>query len=127
MSRILAVDDVAFNLDVIASIFEDISPRVGVVTADGGQRALDMLRAGERVDVVLLDLQMPVKSGYDVLRELRADPVFARLRVVAMSAGAEEKARAIAAGAADFIVKPFDPGELLRRCLIQLGEARPAV
>jgi CheY-like chemotaxis protein len=117
MMRILAVDDVPFNLDVIAATFEGTTPSVEVVTAEGGAAALDLLRDGGPVDVMILDLQMPAPDGYEVLRRVRADPALATLPVVVLTASAEERDRALSLGATDFVPKPFDVGELRRRCL----------
>lgn len=68
-------------------------------------------------DLVLLDWAMPRMSGIDVCRALRADPVTADIPVILLTAKAQESEveRGFAAGADDYIVKPFSPRELLRR------------
>ena len=114
--RILAVDDVPFNLEIIGTVFEDEVPAVEMVTATDGRGALDLMRR-DPVDVVLLDLQMPGLSGYDVLREMRRDPALMRTPVLVITASAEEKKRALGLGANDFVTKPFDLEELRLRCL----------
>ncbi|MGI9022634.1 MAG: response regulator transcription factor [Acidimicrobiales bacterium] len=68
-------------------------------------------------DLVLLDWTMPKMSGIDVCRALRADPVTADIPVILLTAKAQESEveRGFAAGADDYIVKPFSPREMLRR------------
>jgi two-component system phosphate regulon response regulator PhoB len=72
---------------------------------------------GVRPDLVLLDWTMPRMSGIEVCEALRADPATATLPVILLTAKAQgsELARGLEAGADDYIVKPFSPGELLRR------------
>lgn len=115
--RILAVDDIPFNLEIVASAFEEVRPPVETLTAGDGRRALDLLRDGPPVDVVLLDLEMPGLSGYDVLREMRADVRLAYTPVVVVTSNGEEKKKALGLGATDFVTKPFDVEELRLRCL----------
>jgi CheY-like chemotaxis protein len=73
--------------------------------------------ARERPDLVLLDVMMPGMSGYDVCREIRADPAHAMLPVVLVTAldPAEERAKGLDAGADDFLSKPVSQAELLAR------------
>lgn len=72
---------------------------------------------GVKPDLVLLDWTMPKKSGIDVCRALRDDPATAAIPVILLTAKAQEAEveRGFAAGADDYIVKPFSPREMLRR------------
>lgn len=110
-ATILIVDDVPQNLRLLEAVLE---PRgYTVVAASSGEAALERV-AG--VDLVLLDVVMPGIDGYEVCRRLRADPRTSFLPVVMVTAsGEQEKRRAIAAGADDFVAKPFDHDELLAR------------
>jgi DNA-binding response OmpR family regulator len=78
---------------------------------------------GVRPDLVLLDWAMPEMSGIDVCRALRADPATAAIPVILLTAKAQEAQVELgfAAGADDYIVKPFSPRELLRRVDALLG------
>ncbi|MHA6324935.1 response regulator transcription factor [Roseivivax sp. CAU 1753] len=69
----------------------------------------------ERPDVVILDVMLPGKSGYDVLREIRADPSLAGLPVMMLTARGQGKDRELAeqAGASRFMTKPFSNSEML--------------
>jgi CheY-like chemotaxis protein len=81
-----------------------------VALADNGRQALERLRA-EPFDLLLLDLQMPGLSGYDVLTQLKAEPALRRLPVIVLSASsdADRIAHCIEMGAEDYLPKPFDP------------------
>lgn len=112
-ATVLAVDDQEVNIRLLDAV---LTPRgYRVLSASSGEEALAALK-GSRPDLVLLDIRMPGMDGYEVCRRIRADPDTAFLPVVMITAsGAEEKLRAIEAGADDFVSKPFDQGELLAR------------
>ena len=111
--RILIVDDTPQNSKLLDAI---LSPRgYDVATASSGAAAQARL-AGESFDLVLLDVVMPGLDGYEVCRRLRTDPGTQFLPVIMITAsGDQEKAKAIEAGADDFILKPFNQAELLAR------------
>ena len=76
-----------------------------------------------RPDLVLLDLVLEGRSGFDVLSALRGDPRTAATPVLVISASNDVDAHALAAGADRFLAKPFDP-DLLRRIALEMLEAR---
>lgn len=80
-----------------------------------GESALITARAWQP-DVVLLDIRMPGIDGFEVFAMMKDDPMLAGIPVIYLSANAQESARreAMASGAAAFIAKPFEPGEVLR-------------
>jgi CheY-like chemotaxis protein len=88
--------------------------------APNGREALDLMRTQEP-DVVVLDLMMPIVSGWDVLRERQSDPKLERIPVIIVSANREpELANAIDKGICAFLPKPFDIGALsalVRSCV----------
>ncbi|WP_158300913.1 response regulator [Chromobacterium sp. ATCC 53434] len=107
--RLLVVDDSDINREVAQRIFEGEGARVSL--AGDGKQALVWLAANYRdVDIVLMDVQMPVMDGYQATREIRATPELSHLPVVALTAGAfqTQQDAARAAGMTDYIAKPFD-------------------
>jgi DNA-binding response OmpR family regulator len=111
--RILVVDDVPQNVRLAEAIFTANGYRV--IAASSGAEALDAV-AAELPDLVLLDIQMPGMSGYDVCRRLRDDVATRFLPVVMITSSDDsDRVTAIEAGADDFIQKPFNQQELLAR------------
>jgi CheY-like chemotaxis protein len=90
------------------------------IEAPNGREALDMMRA-QHPDVVVLDLMMPILSGWDVLRERADDPELRPIPVIIISANRDpEVATAVAQGICAFLPKPFDIGALsalVRSCI----------
>ncbi|MDD4891373.1 MAG: diguanylate cyclase [Phycisphaerae bacterium] len=87
-----------------------------VVCADGGKSGL-ALAAKERPDLILLDLDMPDLSGFDVCRALKADEELCMIPVIFLSGsgGPEDKVKGLDLGAVDYVTKPFDAFELRAR------------
>ncbi|MEY4754477.1 MAG: hypothetical protein RJA44_2152, partial [Pseudomonadota bacterium] len=113
--RVLVVDDSRLNLEVIGRVLaiEGAQPTL----RESGEAALDSLRAQpDGFDLVLMDLQMPGLDGCDTTRLIRLEPRWARLPVIALTAGATatEQQRARDAGMDDFLMKPIDPAKLVR-------------
>lgn len=107
--RVLVVDDSEINRDVVNHILCDQGALPSF--ACDGQQALDWLLAHPAdVDIVLMDVQMPVMDGLQATRALRQLPQFQDLPVVALTAGAfqTQRAAALEAGVNHFISKPFD-------------------
>jgi phosphate regulon transcriptional regulator PhoB len=95
-------------------------------TAGDGAEALAQLRAGPP-DLIVLDLMLPGVNGLEVTRRLRAEPAWARLPIIMLTAKADEVDRIVGLemGADDYIVKPFSPKELLARVRAVLRRAQP--
>ena len=114
-ARILLTEDNEINQQIAIELLQGVGASVKV--AGNGSEAVELLSDGPQpppFDVVLMDLQMPVMDGYQATTKLRADPRFARLPIIAMTAHAtlEERQRCLAAGMNDHISKPIDPGNL---------------
>jgi CheY-like chemotaxis protein len=107
--RLLVVDDSEVNLEIALLIFENEGARVA--TAHNGQEALDWLQAHpQQIDLVLMDVQMPVMDGVQATGQIRAIPALAQLPVVALTAGAfkANQEQALAAGMNAYLTKPMD-------------------
>jgi DNA-binding response OmpR family regulator len=112
-ARILVVDDVAPNVRLLEAVLQ--AHGYDVVAATDGNAALSLVISA-KPDLVLLDVMMPQPDGYAVCRRLRAQEETAMLPVIMLTASeGSEKTKAIAAGADDFIPKPFNRDELLTR------------
>lgn len=87
-----------------------------VVEAKNGKRALALAREVEP-DLIVLDVNMPDKDGLEVLRELRAEPRFARTPVIMLTveAGREVIAKALSGRVSDYLIKPLSVAELRKR------------
>ncbi|MRR11048.1 response regulator [bacterium] len=121
MSRVLIADDephirrlVSFTLG--KGGFE-------IIEATDGGEAWDLARS-ELPDIVLLDVMMPVMTGYEVLEKLKADPATRDIPVVMLSAKSQqtEVQAGLAGGACEYICKPFTPKDLVQRVTELLGD-----
>jgi CheY-like chemotaxis protein len=111
--RILVVEDDVRNLFALASVLEPRGATIEI--ARNGREALERLRANPSIDLVLMDIMMPEMDGLEATREIRSDPRFARLPIIALTANAmiDDRERCLAAGANDYIAKPLDVDKLL--------------
>lgn len=112
--NVLVVDDDMRNLYAVAKILEEQG--VNVLKAVDGQKALDQLeKEGDKVDLVLMDIMMPVLDGYETMKAIRKEDRYHSLPILALTAKAmkEDRAKCLEAGANDYMVKPIDPERLL--------------
>ncbi|MES2037383.1 MAG: two-component system response regulator [Pseudomonadota bacterium] len=112
-STVLVVDDTVANLTLITDL---LKPYYRVKAATSGESALKTIEA-DPPDLVLLDIMMPGMSGFDVCKQLKADPRFRDIPVIfltAMGAVADET-RGLEMGATDYITKPINPPIVLAR------------
>ena len=107
-ARILLAEDNEINQQIAVELLEGAGAQVKV--ANNGREAVEKV-AQATYDLVLMDLQMPVMDGYQATANIRSDPRFAKLPIIAMTAHAtvEERQRCLDAGMADHISKPIDP------------------
>jgi CheY-like chemotaxis protein len=117
-ASVLIVDDNADSLRALEALLEPLGARV--VTAGSGRDAIRLLES-EQFAVVLLDVQMPGMDGFEVSASIRSQDHNRSIPIIfltGMSTTPEHVFRGYEAGAVDYIVKPFDPGELQARIAV---------
>ena len=120
---ILAVDDMPSNLIAVKNILE---PLFDVRLVKEGEQALELIKR-EKIDLVLLDIEMPGYTGFELLQILQDDTALAHIPVIFVTTHAAPGfvRRAASAGAKGYILKPFKPSLLLQKVLEQLDMDSP--
>jgi two-component system chemotaxis response regulator CheY len=114
--RILLVDD----SNTMRRIVQNQIKAVGVndiIEATNGEEGLALLAANMPIDLIVLDINMPVLDGMAMLRKVRAEPKYSSVKIVMVTSESEKTKvmDAIAAGANDYLVKPFTTENLLKK------------
>lgn len=119
----MIVDDIELNRTILSEIFAELYT---TVEADNGQAAYEYIKNNaEKIDIILLDLVMPIMDGFDLLAKLKADNRLKHIPVIVTSHGNDDsEARALTMGAADFICKPYNVEVALTRVKNVLAEGR---
>lgn len=110
--KILVVDDIAVNRAVVRVALETIED-VEFIDAVNGVEALEVV-AEQEIDLVILDLMMPIKDGFEVLKEMKNTPSLCKIPVIVYSANedVESVSEALQLGAYDYFTKPLKPREM---------------
>ena len=111
MKKVLVVEDVGFNRELIVQLLED---KYQVIEAVNGQEGVEIAER-ERPELILMDLSLPVMDGWEATRRLKANGDLCSIPVIALTAHAMkgDKDKALAAGCDDYLVKPLDEDELM--------------
>ncbi|MDB4918648.1 response regulator [Mucilaginibacter sp.] len=119
--KVLIVDDDMRNIFALSSALQGYDMIVEI--ANDGQEAIDKLEAIKDIDLVLMDIMMPVMDGYEATRYIRKQNKWAKLPVIALTAKAmmDDREKCIAAGANDYITKPVDMDRLISLMQLWLG------
>lgn len=122
-ARILLVEDNDLNQQVAIEILEDFGFFIDV--AENGEIAVKKV-SEEQYDIVLMDMQMPVMDGVEATKEIRKNPKYISLPIIAMTANAmaSDRERCIQAGMNDHITKPIDPKELFSTLLKWISDKK---
>lgn len=114
MRKLLIADDEPGIRTLVKMTLE--SDAYEIIEASDGVQALALTKE-HRPQLVLLDVSMPRMSGFDVCRSIKADPAFKDIRVIMVTAKAQEAdiTEGVAAGADDYFTKPFSPVALIRK------------
>ncbi|MGH8577040.1 MAG: response regulator, partial [Gammaproteobacteria bacterium] len=111
--RVLVVDDDARNIFALSTVLEN--QEMEVLSATNGRQAIDLVQSTPDLRAVLMDIMMPEMDGYQTMREIRKDPRFRLLPILALTAKAMkgDREKCLAAGASDYIAKPVNTDQLL--------------
>ena len=118
---VLIVDDIPVNIILLKTMLARTN--VKILTAVNGQEALDLVRS-LKPQVVLLDIQMPLMNGLEVLKEIKSDPILKDISVIMVSAytSAEDIEQSMNLGASGFIKKPVIMDILLSSVTAELDK-----
>jgi CheY-like chemotaxis protein len=121
--KVLIIDDDVRNIFSMTSALEQHG--LEVVFAEDGREGIERLRTTPGVDIVLVDIMMPEMDGYETMREIRKNPAYRDLPLVAVTAKAMkgDREKCLEAGANDYIAKPVDIDQLLAVLRVQLGRS----
>ena len=127
MSKILIVDDDPDLVEAVTMILE--SKDYDVIAAYGGIEGLEKAKT-EEPDLIVLDVMMPDKDGYAVCKELKADPKYGKIPILLLTAVVSKipttrytQQMGLETEADDYVDKPVEPAELVRRIEVLLGKA----
>lgn len=113
MKKILIVEDVEMNVELLVQLLED---DYALVVANDGGRGVEMA-ASENPDLILMDMSLPVLDGYEATRQIKANAMLQHIPVIGLSAhamsGDADKARA--AGCDDYMTKPINDDLLFQK------------
>lgn len=112
---ILIVDDDVRNTFALVSYLETLD--MNIFTAEHGRDALEILQKNDQIEVVLMDIMMPVMDGYEAMRKMKENRVMADIPVIAVTARAMkgDREKCLKAGASDYISKPVNLAALLEK------------
>jgi HAMP domain-containing protein/CheY-like chemotaxis protein/signal transduction histidine kinase len=110
---VLVVDDDARNIFALTSVLEN--QEMDVLTATNGRQAIELIQTTPHLSVVLMDIMMPEMDGYETMREIRKNPTYRTLPILALTAKAMkgDREKCLQAGASDYIAKPVNTDQLL--------------
>ncbi|ASL48061.1 Aerobic respiration control sensor protein ArcB [Burkholderia sp. AD24] len=118
---LLAEDDVR-NIFALSHVLEPLGAKLQI--ARNGREALEALENGPEVHLILMDIMMPEMDGLTAMGEIRRNPRFAHLPIIALTAKAmaNDRTRCLEAGADDYVSKPIDVDKLVALCRVWLRQ-----
>ena len=119
--KVLAVDDNETNIFVVDALLEEEGMQV--LVANDGEQALAVLREHPDVDIVLMDIMMPVMNGYEAMRHIRASDQFGQVPIIALTARAMvgDSDKCLEAGATSYVSKPINADILVSEIMALLS------
>jgi len=112
--KILSIDD---EKSIRFIIENTLKQEFDVISLSNGQEGLDYLEAGNFPDMIICDLVMPVMTGFDFLERIKTSGFFDDIPIMILSGRewSKDKIKCFEMGAEDYVVKPFNPSELIAR------------
>lgn len=111
--KILIVDDDMINLKLLKSMLMKAPIVSSIVEAMNGADAIDALRLHDDIDIILLDIIMPVMGGIEMLKVVRADQSLRQVPIIVLTTDETKKTEALETGANGFLMKPIRERDLL--------------
>ena len=113
MYTILVVDDTLFNRKLMLEVLETKIDNARYLQAEDGIEAIEIVKTNE-VDLVILDLMMPNKNGYEVLKELKNNPLYSDIPIIVNSSVTDMDSikQTLEMGAVDYFTKPLTPEQM---------------
>lgn len=112
---VLAVDDDMINLKLLKSMLTKSGKVKEVIEAKNGSDAIGQLKGRDDIDLILLDIIMPIMGGIDMLKVVRADDNLRQLPIIVLTTDETKKVEALECGANGFLMKPIRNEDLLKK------------
>ena len=112
---ILAVDDDMINLKLLKSMLKKVDSIGEVIEAMNGSDAIGYLKARDDIDMVLLDIIMPIMGGLEMLKVVRADTNLRQIPIIVLTTDETKKGEALELGANGFLMKPVRSADLVQK------------
>lgn len=112
---VLAVDDDLINLKLLSSMLKKSGNVKEVVEARNGSDAIGQLKSRNDIDLILLDIIMPIMGGIDMLKVVRADDTLRQVPIIVLTTDETKKAEALECGANGFLMKPIRHDDLVKK------------
>jgi len=112
---VLAVDDDMINLKLLKSMLMKSGRVAEVIEAKNGSDAIGELKARGDIDLILLDIIMPIMGGIEMLKVVRADDNLRQLPIIVLTTDETKKSEALEFGANGFLMKPIRSDELVKK------------
>ncbi|KIM11418.1 MAG: response regulator receiver protein [Sulfuricurvum sp. PC08-66] len=112
---VLTVDDDPINIKLVKSILQKDSRVKHVYEATNGADAMEILKSDPAINIVLLDVIMPIMNGIETLQVIRAGDTYAQIPVIMLTTDETRRTEALEFGANDFIRKPVKPSDLIQK------------
>jgi len=112
---VLAVDDDMINLKLLKSMLMKSGHVSEVIEAKNGSDAIGVLKSRDDVDLILLDIIMPVMGGIEMLKVVRADDNLKQLPIIVLTTDETKKSEALENGANGFLMKPIRQDDLIKK------------